>query len=749
MSCCAHGVELAAAIGRASSQDEIALASRDLGNGSWQTSLSVPDMHCGACIQSIEGALSQLRHVERARANLTTRRVAVTWRGTAPPDMISALAAVGYKAHLDEAEDRSFDPEMVHLIRALAVSGFAAMNIMMLSVSIWSGAEAETRQAFHWISAALALPTLFYSGGVFYRSAWTALRHGRTNMDVPISIGITLAFGLSLYDTLHQGHQAYFDAATSLIFFLLIGRTLDHAMRQRARSVVRSLLRLSPRGATVERPDGSRDYLPIGEIEPGMAIILAAGDRAPVDGQVVSGSSSLDCALATGESMPVAVAAGSFVQAGALNLSAPVRLMATARARDSFLAEMTRLMEAAEDGRARYRRIADRAARLYSPVVHLAALVTFLGWMAASGNWHNATSIAIAVLIITCPCALGLAVPIVQVIAARRLFDAGIMMKDGSAIERLAEVEAVCFDKTGTLTIGTPRVDLRGVSPGALEIAAALARHSNHPVSQAIAMAAPGGAGRRLDASDVTEQAGLGLEAHLDGRRFRLGRASWALGMQDAPDGTVLSCDGREMARFEIAEALRPDAAETVKLLRHAGLSVEILSGDRPSAVAGIAKALDIEDFAAGLMPGEKVARLAAAKAGGRRTLMVGDGLNDAPALSAAHVSMAPATAADIGRSAADFVFLHDSLVAIPVALDIAHRANRLVRQNFVIAIVYNALAVPVAMAGYVTPLLAALAMSVSSIIVVANALRLRPAGPTVEKVASIPVERMSMAAAK
>ncbi|OCC06862.1 nitrogen fixation protein FixI [Labrys sp. WJW] len=749
MSCCAHGVELTAAIGRASSQDEITLASRDLGNGSRQTSLSVPGMHCGACIQSVEDALSRLPQVERARANLTTRRVAVTWRGTAPPDMIAALAAVGYKAHLDEAEERNFDPEMAYLIRALAVSGFAAMNIMMLSVSIWSGAEAETRQAFHWISAALALPTLLYSGGVFYRSAWAALRHGRTNMDVPISIGITLAFGLSLYDTLHHGHQAYFDAATSLIFFLLIGRTLDHAMRQRARGVIGSLLRLSPRGATVERSDGSRDYLPIGEIEPGMTIILAVGDRVPVDGRIVSGTSSLDCALATGESMPVAVAVGSFVQAGALNLGAPVRFIATAHARDSFLAEMTRLMEAAEDGRARYRRIADRAARLYSPVVHLAAFLTFLGWMAVSGDWHNATSIAIAVLIITCPCALGLAVPIVQVVAARRLFDAGIMMKDGSAIERLAEIEAVCFDKTGTLTIGTPRIDLRGVSPGALEIAGALARHSNHPVSQAIAIAASDTAGRRADLSEVSEEAGLGLEAILDGQRYRLGRASWALDAQSAPDGTILSCNGKEIARFEIAEALRPGAVETVKRLHQAGLSVEILSGDRSSAVAGIAKALDIEDFEAGLMPGDKVARLSQAKAEGRRTLMVGDGLNDAPALSAAHVSMAPATAADIGRSAADFVFLYDSLAAIPAALDIAHKAGRLVRQNFAIAIGYNALAIPVAMAGYVTPLLAALAMSVSSVVVVANALRLRPSSRTVEEVTSARAERLRMVTAK
>lgn len=721
MSCCAPGVEAAALIGRQTSREEIALASRDLGDGIRQTELAVPDMHCGACMHAVETALTRLPGVSHARANLTARRVTIKWRAGLQPDLVHALADAGYKAHLHELAAADGDPELGRLIRAMAVAGFFAMNIMMLSVSVWSGADAETRQAFHWISAALALPALVYSGGVFYRSAWQALRHGRTNMDVPIAIGISLAYALSLYDTVHSGHHAYFDAATTLIFFLLIGRTLDHLMRQRARTAVRSLLRLSPRGAMVERVDGSRDFVAVEEIEPGMIVLLAAGDRLPVDGRIVHGVSSLDCSIASGESLPVRVAPGATVQAGGLNLSGPLKLEATARAQDSFLAEMTRLMEAAEGGRARYRRIADRASALYSPVVHLAAFLTFAGWVAATGDWHRAISIAIAVLIITCPCALGLAVPIVQVVAARRLFEAGIMMKDGSAIERLAEIDGVAFDKTGTLTIGTPHVDRRGVDPDALAIAAALAQNSTHPVSQAIALAAT----RRIRIEAMSEQAGLGVEARIDGHIYRLGRASWALDSANTAEGTVLSRDGRELARFEMVETIRPGAAEAIRSLHAAGIAVEILSGDRKSAVAGIARRLGIERFAANLMPGDKVARLKRMSAEGHRVLMVGDGLNDAPALSAAHVSMAPATAADIGRNAADFVFLRDGLEAVPLALDLSRKAGQLVRQNFGIAVVYNLLAMPVAIAGYVTPLIAALAMSLSSVIVIANALRL------------------------
>lgn len=729
MSCCLPPPEFieaaAGPIRRGPSDDEIRLASRDIGQGMRQTDLSVPSVHCGGCIQTIEKALNALEGVRSARVNLSTKRVAIRWPdGGTPPAMVEALVGLGYEPHLYETEDSQKDRTLPGLIRALAVAAFASMNIMMLSGSVWSGADGATRDILHWICAGLTLPALLYSGRVFYRSAWNAVRHGRTNMDVPITIGIALAFALSLYDTIHSGREVYYDATVSLIFFLLIGRTLDHVMRERARTAVKGLARLAPRGALVLGDNGAPEYLPLREIVPGMTILLAAGERVPVDAVVLTGASDLDRSLISGESLPVAAEAGTRLEAGVLNLTGPLTIRAAAGEQDSTLAQMVRLMEVAESGRNRYRRIADRAAELYSPVVHLAAFAAFLFWMAFNGDLHNAVTVAIAVLIITCPCALGLAVPMVQVVAARRLFDAGIMVKDGSALERLAEVDSVVFDKTGTLTLGAPQLlDLGDIAPGVLAQAAALAAHSRHPYSQAITRAGAG-PGAMPAFADISELPGFGVEALLDGDRYRLGRADWALS-DAAYAGTVLSRNGVELARFTFADGLRAGARSAVSALREAGLSVEIVSGDTSAAVAAVADELHIGARAGGVLPGGKAERIATLRAEGRKTLMVGDGLNDAPALMAAHVSMAPSGAADVGRSAADFVFLHDDLSAVPLALAVARDAGRLVRQNFALSALYNAIALPIAIAGYVNPFIAAIAMSLSSIVVVLNALRL------------------------
>ncbi|MBN8553026.1 MAG: cadmium-translocating P-type ATPase [Caulobacterales bacterium] len=724
--------------------DEIRLASRDLGSGRLQTELSVPGARCAGCISKIETGLTAVPGVESARMNLTARRASVIWRGETAPDLIAALDRVGFQAHLAGVVEDTRDPELGRLVRALAVAGFGAMNIMLLSVSVWSGADDQTRQIFHWISAAIAFPCLIYAGRIFYESAWAALRRGRTNMDVPISIGVTLAFALSLYDTVLNERHAYFDAAISLLFFLLIGRTLDHLMRNRARTAISGLARLVPRGATVLHDDGRREHLPVEQIAVGMRLLIATGDRVPVDAVVEEGRSELDCAIATGESAPRAVEPGSPVQAGTLNLMAPLTLRATARADASFLAEILRLMQAAEGGRAAYRRVADRAASLYAPVVHVAALLTFLGWMLASGDWHRAITVAIAVLIITCPCALGLAVPMVQVTAARRLFDAGIMVKDGAGLERLAQIDTVVFDKTGTLTLGQPRLMNAGdISSPVLAVAGALAGRSRHPASRAIAAVAPPSS---PPLQDVKEHPGLGIEARIGEDSYRLGRSEWAVNgtavRREGPAGPVLSRNGQLLASFSLQDTLRPGALQTIQALQEAGLPIILLSGDEPEAVEAVARRLGLTEFAARLLPGDKVARLEVLAAEGRRVLMVGDGLNDAPALSAAHASMTPADAADVGRAAADFVFLHPSLEAVPNAVSVAREARRLVHQNFALSIGYNVLALPIAVLGLVTPLIAALAMSTSSIIVVANALRLRSADRM--RASSTPVQRIS-----
>jgi Cu2+-exporting ATPase len=712
---------------RADHAEELLLASRLVDGGLRQNELSVPSIHCGACVARIERVLGLLPGVERARVNLSTRRVAVSWRGEAPP-LVETLNEAGFEAHLGAhlhaADATGKDPAMGELVRALAVAGFASGNIMMLSVGVWSGADAEARDIFHWLSAAIALPSLAYCGRIFFRSAWQAVRRGRTNMDVPISVGVLLAFGMSLYETIHHGPHAYFDAAISLLFFLLIGRTLDHVMRERARTAITGLARLASRGAWVIEPDGSRHYLAIDAIKPGMTLLLAAGDRVPVDARIVEGRSDLDVSLVSGESLPQPVAPGALLQAGTLNLTGPLRIEALAIVGQSFLAEMTRMMEMAEAGRAGYRRLADRAAQLYAPVIHLTALTTFIGWMMATGDMHRAVTIAIAVLIITCPCALGLAVPMVQVVAARRLFERGVMVKGSGALERLTEADHVVFDKTGTLTKGVPDlVDRGAIDPELLAIAAEMAAQSRHPYAQAIAAEGRARNVAAVGLTDLKEQAGQGLEGHWGDVIYRLGRSDWAHA-GDARPGVALSADGRLLCSFRFRDELRPGAREAVAALLAKGLSVEILSGDHEEPVRHLAESLNVPWHAA-VSPAGKVAHIAALAARGAKVLMVGDGLNDAPSLAAAHVSMATASAADIGRNAADIVFLHDDLSAVPGAIATAREADDLVRQNFVLAVVYNALAVPVAVLGHVTPLIAAIAMSASSIIVIGNALRL------------------------
>jgi len=730
MSCCtaetAYDVAMA---GSRRAHEELLLASRVIGNGLRETSLAVPTIHCGGCMQKIEQALVVLPEVEHARVNLSTKRVTVRWHGDVPPQIIETLSQIGYEAHLYDTSLDGKDLVLARLIRALAVAGFAASNIMLLSVSIWSGATDEMRNLFHWLSALIALPALVYSGSIFFNSAWRALRVGRANMDVPISIGVLLAFGMSLYETIVHGPHAYFDAATALVFFLLIGRTLDYVMRARARTAVMGLARFVPRSALVLHSDGAQIFVPVNAINPGMRMLLAAGERVPVDARVVAGRSEIDCSLVSGESVPQAVTAGSQLRAGTLNLTSPLTIQATATAENSFLADMIRMMEAAEAGHSAYRRIADRAARLYAPMVHATALLTFICWMIANGDAHRAITIAIAVLIITCPCALGLAVPMVHVVAARRLFENGMMLKDGGALERLAEIDTVIFDKTGTLTLGQAQlVNVDAIEPTSLALASTIAAHSRHPYSLAIAAAGRNRAAAPIVLSGVTEISGSGLESHVDGKIYRLGQPDWALANEPtahrASASVVLSQDGHCLAAFRFRDHMRAKAPEAISDLKRMGCAIEVLSGDHEDRVRELAKTLGLAHTAR-VSPREKTARIAAMAASGHKVLMVGDGLNDAPALVAAHASMAPASAADVGRNVADLVFLRDSLTAVPAAIMIARRARRLVHENLTLAVIYNLIAVPIAALGLVTPLLAAVAMSLSSLVVVANAQRL------------------------
>ena len=707
-------------------------------NGAHQTiTLAVENMSCGGCMRKVEKALLDVPGVASARANLSARRATVVFAEaplSAAP-LVDALGRIGFKAAelAPEALDMGENTGR-QLLSRLAVAGFAAANIMLLSVSVWSGssgADDPIHALFHWLSAVIALPTIAYAGQPFFSSAWQALKRRRLNMDVPISLAILLSATMSLYQTIKGTEQVYFDASVTLLFFLLIGRYLDARVRTRARGAAENLLGLKAQWAHVIASDGSVERLPSRLVEPGMRIAVAAGERFPADGVIAQGATAIDESLITGETMPREVAANDLVYAGSVNLGGPVEMEARAAEADTLLSQIARLMETAEQARGRYVRLADRAARFYAPAVHTLAATAFIGWMIAGAGWEASLTIAIAVLIVTCPCALALAVPAVQVAASARLFDRGILLKAADGLERLAETDTAVFDKTGTLTAGVPSLaNGDAIGNETLSRAAALAASSRHPYAQAVVQAAKERFGTVPSVSGVEEVPGFGLRRVTEAGEERLGSAGWC-GVDPARAASASLWyvqPGMEPVAFKFEDKLRDDAGETVDALRHAHFGVSLYSGDRREAVAAAANAVHIEEWYAGMKPHEKIERLEALKAQGRRVLMVGDGLNDAPALAAAHASVSPSTAADISQTASDAVFQGAKLMPVIELLATARKTRKMSFQNFAVAFGYNLVFVPLAMAGFVTPLVAAIAMSTSSILVTLNAIRLRTA---------------------
>lgn len=702
--------------------------------------LAVENMRCGGCLKSVERAALGVPGVARARANLAAKRIGIAYDGSraGAADVIAALAKAGFAAApLEAAKPGADTAREKYLLRRVAVSGFAAMNIMLLSVSVWSGRSGDMDPSlvalFCWLSALIALPTVVYAGQPFFTSALGALRGRRLNMDVPISLAIILATAMSLYQTLRGNDQVYFDAAVSLLFFLLIGRFLDESLRVRARGEAQNLLGLQSGVATLIEADGTQRLVPAHDLEPGDRLLVAAGERIAADGVILAGIGDIDQSLITGETTPLTVAPGRQVYAGTLNLSQPLKLEVTAADSATLLAEIGRLMLAAEQGKARYRRLADRAAQIYAPAVHGLGLATFLGWLALGATWQTALTYAIAVLIITCPCALALAVPAVQIAAASRLFRRGIVVKAPDGFERVAETDMVVFDKTGTLTLGRPQLLNEDEIPdAALAAAGELAAASRHPFARAILQAAERRHGKVVAAEGVAETPGRGLSRLRPGGEERLGSAAWCK-VRGATSGSEVwyRRQGQAPVVFRFADLPRSDVGQVVQALKRRGLPVALLSGDRKDAVAAVAEAAGIDSWLAEVSPKEKIDWLAARAAQGRKLLMVGDGLNDAPALAAAHASLSPATAADISQRAADFVFQGERLAPVMEVLSTSRRARAVALQNFGVAFVYNIIAVPFAMAGYVTPLIAAIVMSTSSILVTLNAARIAGGKPS------------------
>ncbi|MCL4135010.1 UNVERIFIED_CONTAM: hypothetical protein GTU68_066481 [Idotea baltica] len=664
--------------------------------------------------------------VSSVRVNLTRKRAVIhAAPEVSDTQLTDALARLGFEAQpLDQAilSADAADQAGRDLLMRLGVSGFAMMNVMLLSVAIWSGATDATRDLFHWISAMIALPTIIFAAKPFYVNAWSALRVARLNMDVPITLAILLASAMSLFEVANSGEHAYFDAALSLTFFLLAGRYLDQRTRTVARSAATELAALEVPTALL-LTNGKAQTVPLAQLNVGDTVLVRPGARMPVDGDIQRGESELDRAFLTGESDPVIARVGDSVRAGEINLTGPLEIRVGAVGKDTFLHSLADLVSIAEDAKSRYNSLADRAAAIYAPAVHLLAFAAFVMWMYLSGgDVRYALNIAVATLIITCPCALGLAVPAVSTVASGALFRHGLLVKHTTALERLAEVDCVIFDKTGTLTLGEPvLLNVDAIDPLDLALAAALAEGSEHPRSKAIVAAARGLA--PVTVSDVSESAGFGISGIWNGQRVALGRADW-IGTEGA--GTVLAVDGKLRSAFEYSDKLRPGVEALLGHLKNRDLPVMLLSGDTKANVETMATSLGITDWHAGVMPDEKARVIADLKAQGQRVLMIGDGLNDTVALATAHISIAPASALDATRVAADIVLVSPDLARIEDGLRIARSARRRILENFGVAACYNAIAIPIAFFGFATPLAAAVAMSTSSIIVSLNALRTR-----------------------
>lgn len=693
--------------------------------------LSLPTIHCAACISAVERGLAEAPGVRNARVNLTLKRVSIeTDPGTPVDDLVARIEGLGYEAHeLDSAalSATENDRKGRDLLMRLAVAFFANMNVMLFSVAVWSGAEGVTRDMFHWISAAITIPTVIFSGQPFYASAWSALRVRRLNMDVPISLAIILAVGLSLWETTLSGKHAYFDAALSLTFFLLLGRYLDYRTRASARSAAQELTALEVPKAW-KLADGGEVQVRVSELSVGDLVRVRPGGRVPVDGEVVEGTSEIDRSLMTGESLPVFAGPRSTVHAGEVNLTGPLSVRVSAVGRDTALHRIADLVAIAESGRANYNSLADRMARAYAPVVHILAAATFVVWFWISGgDARLSLNIAVATLIITCPCALGLAVPAVTTAASGRLFRKGLLIKDGTALERLAEVDTVVFDKTGTLTMGLPEpVDPDRLSRRDFEAALALAEASSHPLAKALAKAGRDRGLRAAPASDVTEVPGYGVEGTIRGARARLGRAAWVGAEGVGETATYLRLGSEAPMAIPFADSIRPGAEQAIAELRASGKRIILISGDAEAAVQAFAARIGIDEAIAEARPEDKARMIAGLAAEGRKVLMVGDGLNDTAALAGAHVSISPATALDAARVASDIVLMGKDLSALGDAARTAVSARARIKENFTISTIYNVVAVPVALLGFATPLAAALAMSASSITVSLNALRVR-----------------------
>ncbi len=733
-----------------------------------EINLLVEGIHCAACVWLIENSLHAMPGVEEARVNLTGRRLKLKWdnQRLKLSGALRRLADIGYAAV-------PFDPEAAEgslrranrvLLYRMAFAGFAMMNLLWISIALYSGAdEGEFRGLFHWIGFAIATPTLLYAGYPFYKGAWTGLRSLNLTMDLPIAIGASITYLYSLYVTIAGSGEVYWDTVVNFLFVILVGRFLEAVSKRQAVASTQRLLDLQPKVATVLR-DGEESVVPMRAVREGETVLVRPGEKIPVDGTVILGESSVDESMLTGESEPVVKTNRGQVAAGTLNGSGALQVRVDGLLKNTALGRIIQLVEEAQASKAPIQCVADRVVPWFVAVTLTLGTLTFLWWVRS--DFEKALMAATAVLIITCPCAFGLATPMAIAVASGLGARNGILIKNGAVLEGLSSIDHFVFDKTGTLTEGRPAVtsvqgnavdwtlgeadrqSLRALLVGDLSHhladLAALERFSEHPVAAAVTDFCRKA---EIDFADrevyqIRVRSGRGIAGRVGGRRVVAGTRGWmrengiesASGLEAAAaaaethGGSVLhvGMDGREVLVLGLEDRLREDAAAVIAGLKAEGIRVTLLTGDRRSTAERVARQLGGIEVVAEVLPDDKDEVIADLQRQGGRVAMVGDGVNDAPALVRADVGIAMGSGTDVSIASADIVLMSAELAKVRQAALLSRRTLRTIRQNIGISITYNVVMVPLAMAAFVTPLVAAVSMPLSSLAVIGNSARIR-----------------------
>lgn len=717
-----------------------------------QIHLLVEGIHCAACVWLIERTLGRMPGVLDASVNLTGKRLLVRWDNDKIhlSDIIRRLGEIGYNA-------APFDPEVAEgalkkqnraMVYRFSFAKFSMVNALWISIALYAGADkGPFRDFFYWILFALATPSVFYSGWPFLQGAWTGIRNLHLTMDLPIAIGALSTYSYSTYILITNpaSHSVYFDTVINFLFVILIGRALEGLSKRHAIAATHRLMELQPRVATVLRNDGSEELVPIRTVKPGDTVLVRPGGKIPVDGVIVEGTTSVDESMLSGESMPVPKAKNDQVRAGTVNMGNAVTVQVEGTLANTALGRIVALVEQAQSSKAPIQNLADHIVPWFVGATLVLATVTFLYWL-HHVDFEVALLTATSVLIITCPCAFGLATPMAVAVASGEGASQGILIKHGEVLENMAHITHVVFDKTGTLTEGRMWVrqtmTLDGDESTLLAVAAAVERYSEHPIARAIVQEA-----RARDLSlpavkDFVNEPGLGVSAQIDGREVLIGTRDWLLRHQvpldptlaaamDDLEGQTITCisvavDRSHRGVVGVADRLRADAPALVAQLRSAGIGMTLLSGDRRPVAEAIARQLGGMAVMAEVLPHDKDRVIEELQARGERVAMVGDGVNDAPALIRADVGIAVGSGTEVSVECADIVLMSDELQKVGLAARLSRRTLRTVRQNIATSIVYNIIMVPLAMMGFVTPLVAAISMPVSSLVVIGNAARIR-----------------------